>query len=460
MFKKTKAGILSLALLLGAGAGCQTRNWAERVHGERSSRTSTEKYATEISYNLQKNLDVRIDGKISTNVTVDTKDYFKDIQTSQQSIYNVEYEQKQKADAAEVILYSFVEYPLSTLLFAIPQIHDTLAMGLTLGLAWKHTFFYEGNPNGFPRGLKKVIKDDPSSKKELSRRKVDQINDRIILREYPTESKMLGKDVPVRASSPYFLFEDKEDSITRDTNKEGNVSFTIKPKAGFLSEDKAKEAALKELREAYEIDEIDLTDLKLTGVTQNNLALETIVSGAFFNDKKEYQISTFYKQDVRNSINEEIKNSLRDYLSTKFPVRKVKIDVRDLDSRVYLDWVELEARPIKSLTETEVLGAQDEFLKAFLKNKDDFEKCRVNPGSFIKQLPKRTMFRETFTTAPNVPADYDIQVTHPDYFFVKKDVAFDKGKPNKTVLMSKLREKIDVKESKGQTDSGSIEDSE
>jgi len=98
------------------------------------------------------------------------------------------------------------------------------------------------------------------------------------------------------------------------------------------------------------------------------------------------------------------------------------------------------------------------FLSRYLRDPKNYDRCMVDPRQFIFSLPENADFSRTYRRKINIPSRYRVLVTHPGYFYVKGEMKFDTNALHKVIYMSKLRSKIDVKQSEGHMDHGKIED--
>ncbi len=175
-------------------------------------------------------------------------------------------------------------------------------------------------------------------------------------------------------------------------------------------------------------------------------------------DKWSGTFDVFVKNHLlQQHIDKYIREILYEHLSKKFAPKNISIDVRDVDSLVMLDDVRFELKLIESLTEEEVTEEQHRFLAKLLRHKNHHNRFLYDSASFIFNLPPRVDLIRSFAYDINVPAKYELLATHPNYFFVRGDLLFQVNSLKKTVYMSKLREKSDVKVTRGENDQGKIE---
>lgn len=346
-------------------------------------------------------------------------------------IDNITYEaMAYPANELDVVVPYILE---GTILLVLPFIHDSIF--LMAGLP-KDTLFYDLSRQA-PKGPS-----IPGTLRIYSRSKIkddlEKLDDQTFL--VTKNGPAVGASIEVRGKDLRIggLFE--EAVYTTYSNGATRVEFS--PERGFLTRKEAASRVENILNETYK-------QGALNGITNGMSFLEEMVvsvSAKTRDDEMTFEVPIYIPTDPRLEVNSRIKKSLESYLSQKFPLKKIEIEVREKISRIFLNNVGLESKQLSGPTEETVVSEERSFLSSFFNSETDYVECFVEPRRFLSEIPKELEFSKKLSGTINKGSVYEIEFTHNRHVAASEKIDFDSEKNPIPVLMDRLAAPIENRE--------------
>lgn len=403
------AGILSLT-------GCRTPTTRVEfnVRGNPSIEHKKEVYASSSSYTFNKSqLKFKANNYFEVPVKEERLDSIQEYDVKTTPIENVFYTaEKVPANPLEIA----ITYPIACCLFVgIPLIVDPIAF---LTGHQEKSLLYDMSKNSkgnIVPGTEKV-------------RKVFVGNDRstINLKNYAQPSINPAIGIKVEASSDKLIFENVGKRAYLTTDDKGMIRTKISPLEGFLSESEAREKVFRILEETY-------TPTALKEFASKISPSEKIVAPIKLttqNDEMKFNVPVYVSIDPRPAMNAEIKKSLESYLSGKFPMKEIPLELVTKGT----DWPISDAVVTTTWksgpTEEKVLQEEIRYLNKFLLHEPDMAELVIEPSKYIRTFPERFVLNESTKAKINQDCVFTLKVIHPKHLTVSEDISVNdtKGK--------------------------------
>ena len=295
----------------------------------------------------------------------------------------------------------------------------------------------------------------PGSKKLIRRRQAglpDQIERTRIgsLYELPSSEPAINEKIYLYGKD--FMFDGRPASSEKYTDNKGLFKTVISPQNGFLKESDAETVALQVLSEIYHMDKIHglLAGLSLVSFQEHTVRLETRSS-----DKLDISAPIYRPVAVRKQIDGEVRSLLEAYLSEKFPMKPIPLEVIQKDSEIYLHGVVIKTEQIEGPTTATVSQLQVDFLRQFYKRDIDLKLAMVDSGEYISTFPAEFTNDPAMTHMINIDCKFSVKFVHPDHY-AYKDTIDVKDTDGKVVEMARLPAPVEQRSADKNANKGSM----
>jgi hypothetical protein len=254
------------------------------------------------------------------------------------------------------------------------------------------------------------------------------------------------------ANSSSFNFDGQGSAAIYSTNEKGMARVSFSPNLGILSKKKAEENISNILNETYRPGSLNEITNGMIFVSEFPASIKLTTS----DDEINFKVPVYFVEDPRLRVNEQIKKSLENYLSSNFPLKEVEIEVRERVSRVFLKDVTMEAKQLSGPTKETIDQAQIKFLSYYFKNEGDYSECLMDSQKFLSAIPKELLFSKKLSGSINKGAVYEIEFTHLGHVAAKRNVDFESEENPIPVSMDRLAAPIENREAEEDAGTSSI----
>ena len=265
-----------------------------------------------------------------------------------------------------------------------------------------------------------------------------------------------AKNTSIEAIGETFKVNGKVTPTTCLTDNEGILRAKISVSDGYLTSDEAEDYSKKILKETYKPEKLEKIIEGLSFV-QEEKRIITFKAGT---NKLKVECEVYLPVDNRPRVNDRIKKSLEAHLATNFPLKKIEIEVREMDSRVPIENVSMESKQLSGPTEETIVAEEKKFLGSWLNYESDYRECTIEPKKFLSAIPKEVEFSRKLSGTINKGSVYEIEFIHQGYYAAKEKIDFDSNKNPIPVKMARLPAPVEQREAKKDADKSTVGNSE